>query len=1031
MNEDPASLRRLLHEALQKEGPERTEFLNRECGTASQLRSRVEELLSAAVSKPKGPPDDLTAAVAFAPEPVPPPPEGIDGYELGECIGAGGMGLVYRAQQQSPRRQVAVKILRSPLSSPEAQNRFSYEAEVLGRLRHPGIASIYDAGTFESGRGRQPFFAMEFVEGCDLLEHSNKLGLGPRDRVRLMVEICDAIQHAHENGVVHRDLKPANLLVDDSGAVKVLDFGVARVIHSDTAENTRQTATGQVVGTIAYMSPEQATGNPIDPRCDVYSLGVVAYELMTGEMPYDTSEASLQESLRIISEDEPAKLGTSSFRYRGDIETIVSKALEKDPERRYRSAGAMGADFSRYLREEPIVARAPSSIYQLTKFVRRNRGLVAAVTTAFLLLIAGLVGTGYGLVEMEKARKDALALGRDLGIERDQADDHRTEILRLADIKRLENAIVLTDALWPADPGKVEDLEAWLRDHGHPLRDNLPQHEATLATLRLAALEYTKKDAEQDRRLHPRAGELAMKIAGREQAQRGLAERETLGAWENETPEDNVRVMGLIRESLVKLAADIAELESVVSQRLTYRFDDVNDQWQHDTLMDLVRDMKVFLDPDPYLGTLASVEKRLAFARDLEQRSRTGPSAREAWAKALAEIRVSDIYGIGAKQVTPQLGLYPLGADPRSKLQEFLHLATHQGEIPARNDEGNFEINSELGVVLVLIPGGAFLMGSERASLGVDLEQRDSTIIVKTVAGSSLGAALGLQAGDVLLQLNDADIPTPETLNGALAPLGTGDRIALRVRRGEETLELTGEVGPNIDPQTDNLGDESPTTVTLSPYFLSKYEMTQGQWKRATGVNPAGYRTYYHSGRQNQPYNPVEQVSWDDCMLWLPRLGLELPTEAQWERGARGGTATSWWCGQDAQSIARKNAGNLADAWAKGLSGDDSSGWPYEEWLNDGNMIHTAVGSYAPNPYGIHDVIGNVGEWCRDGYWRYDVKDPGPGDGVRPIQGSVNRVVRGGCYAYDAAAARSACRNADLPQFKVPSLGVRPARRID
>jgi len=353
-------------------------------------------------------------------------------YKLLRKIGQGGMGTVYEARQENPRRAVALKLIRARSLSDELLRRFKQESAVLGRLQHPGIAQIYEAGMAHNGKGQSvPFFAMEFVKGQTLTEFAAARKLGTRERLDLLAKVCDAVDHAHQKGVIHRDLKPANILVDESGQPKILDFGVARATDSDVQQCTMRTDIGQLIGTIPYMSPEQVGGDPneLDTRSDVYALGVIAYEMLAERMPYDLRKKMIHDAARVIREDEPAKLSSINRTLRGDVETIVVKALEKDKTRRYQSAESLASDIRRYLKDEPIAARPASTWYQLSKFGRRHKGLCAAVAAAFVLLVAGVIGTGYALgralkaesglteqlAETERARA-AEAVERDLAI---------------------------------------------------------------------------------------------------------------------------------------------------------------------------------------------------------------------------------------------------------------------------------------------------------------------------------------------------------------------------------------------------------------------------------------------------------------------------------------------------------------------------------------------------------------------------------------------------------------------------------------
>jgi len=338
-------------------------------------------------------------------------PAQIGGYTITRVLGEGGMGLVYEAKQRHPERAVALKVVRAGYLSPQMLRRFVLESSVLGRLQHPGIAQVYEAGTATDDRGHEvPFFAMEYVRGVTLTRYAEQRSLGTRQRLELLASICDAVNHAHQKGVIHRDLKPGNILVDETGQPKILDFGVARATDCDIQQTTMQTDIGQLIGTVPYMSPEQVSGDPsdLDTRSDVYALGVIAYELLAGQLPYDLQKVMIHEAVRVIREEEPTRLSSINRTLRGDVETIVAKALEKDKTRRYPSAESLATDIRRYLNNETITARPASGWYQVRKFARRNRALVAGVAAAFVLLTAGLIGTGYGLLEARK--QEVLAL---------------------------------------------------------------------------------------------------------------------------------------------------------------------------------------------------------------------------------------------------------------------------------------------------------------------------------------------------------------------------------------------------------------------------------------------------------------------------------------------------------------------------------------------------------------------------------------------------------------------------------------------
>jgi len=348
---------------------------------------------------------------------TPPLPKQIGHYHLKRVLASGGMGTVYEATQESPRRVVAIKVMRHGIASRSAMRRFEYESQLLARLRHPGIAQIYEAGTHDdpAAPGHPvPYFAMEYIPNArPITQYAEEKKLGTRQRMELFAQVCDAVHHGHQKGIIHRDLKPANILVDSHGEVKVIDFGVARGTDSDLAVTTLQTDIGQLVGTLQYMSPEQCEGDPhdIDTRSDVYALGLVFYQLLSGKLPYDVSRSKIFDGTRMIREQEPTRLSSTSAELKGDVETIVFKALEKDRDRRYQSAVELLQDIRRYLAGEAIVARPPSIVYQLRVFARRNRGLFTAIAAVFVVLVgATIVSTSLywkAQTQRDRAEKEA------------------------------------------------------------------------------------------------------------------------------------------------------------------------------------------------------------------------------------------------------------------------------------------------------------------------------------------------------------------------------------------------------------------------------------------------------------------------------------------------------------------------------------------------------------------------------------------------------------------------------------------------
>ncbi len=613
--------------------------------------------------RPTSPPEPATRPVVVL-DPLPaaggPLAERIGPYMVRKKLGEGAFGEVFLADQHHPlRRTVAIKLIRPGMDSDEVVARFTAEREVLALMDHPNIAKIFDAGTDAQKR---PYFVMEYVQGEPITRYASDRDLDVDARLRLFRQVCDGIQHAHQKGIIHRDLSARNVLVteiDGRPTPKVIDFGIAKSMLRPLGDGDVRTLKWQIFGTPEYMSPEQArsSGMDIDVRTDVYALGVLLYELLTGTLPVPSEtlrSASPLEWCELIRDAQPPlpsrrahdarsqlpglapRTAALVRRLQGDLDWIVRKAMEPDRAHRYGSAAELAADLDRHLHDEPVTARQPTAGYRLRKFVRKHKTAVLTATAGLCGLLVALIVITRLYLSAEDAR-GAARRNEQLAAERLE------EVLQLADVQRLAELRESAETkLWPAERETVPAMEQWLVEVA-ALRERLTEHRAQLTKLRTEALPG-----------------------------------ESTG-------------------------------------RVEFRFADTERQWRHDTLQGLVAGIESLVGANGGPSLLAAIETRLAFARDVERRSLVEPAA--LWQSTIAALG-SDPYRARHANVrlTPQLGLVPLGPDPDSGLFEFAHLQT--GEVPVRGRDGRLTRTEDTGLVFVLLPGGKFWMGAAQPAQG-------------------------------------------------------------------------------------------------------------------------------------------------------------------------------------------------------------------------------------------------------------------------------------------------------------------------
>jgi formylglycine-generating enzyme required for sulfatase activity/serine/threonine protein kinase len=601
---DQHNLETIVVNALALTSPEeRSAFVDTACGGDDAMRARITALLrTLAEADDSHRPDAPDAGRARASGRNARAPEGvgtwIGPYQLVEKLGEGSFGLVYLAEQDAPvRRRVALKLVKHGIDSWTMLERFKIEGRALALMDHPNIAKVLDAGTTAAGR---PYFVMELVRGVPITEYCDAQGLDCRRRLELMIPVCRAIQHAHQKGIIHRDIKPSNVLVttqDEVPVPKVIDFGVAKAVGQERLGPDDLTEFRQIIGTPAYMSPEQVglDGVDIDTRSDIYSLGVLLYELLTGATPFSRSElgsSRLSDLWRLVREVEPprpsARVGprgdkaasarrrgadpaSLSKRLRGDLDWIVLKCLEKDRSRRYETANGLALDIERHLKNEPVLASPPSVLYRLKKFSRRNLGAVVAATMTLVALAAGLV-TSLVLLNASRERSN--------------------EVLRLSDMRVIEELNAGYKGLLALDPRARHDAMADWAERAHGVLSRRASHRATLERLR-------------------RRGTRVEAVAG---------------------PSPGPGVAGPGRRPSPR-----------------WRFADMPTQWQHDLLQQLVAE----------LDDLRGTEDKLARVEGWLRRSPSEREVADRWDEAAAAIESRHGFRLGRQDGLFPLGTDP------------------------------------------------------------------------------------------------------------------------------------------------------------------------------------------------------------------------------------------------------------------------------------------------------------------------------------------------------------------------------------
>jgi serine/threonine protein kinase/formylglycine-generating enzyme required for sulfatase activity len=997
-------------------------------------------------------------------------PEQIGPYRILSVIGEGGMGTVYLADQKTPvRRRVALKVIKLGMDSKAVVARFDAERQALSLMEHSSIAKVFDCGLSERG---QPYFAMEYVKGIPITDYCDQNKLPLKDRIGLFQQVCSGIQHAHLKGVMHRDLKPDNVLVtlqDGKPLAKIIDFGLAKAMDHRLVEATIFTEHGTVVGTPEYMSPEQAGlgGLDVDTRTDVYSLGVLLYELLTGDLPFTRRElhqAGYMEMQRVIREEEPSKPSTRvttlgdravsqahlraldqrsyARTLRGDLDWITLKALEKDRTRRYDTAQELAADLGRYISMEPVLATPPSAGYRARKFLRKYRGRVAAVAAVLVTAVSGAVVAFMFMLESQRQAERATKQSDLAERRRQEADGARASAqeqrdlvdatarrldAKVQDFNQLKGVVSLSNlreratTLMPAWPEKIGKIEAWLSD-ARSLLDDRASLDATLERLRSMSEPWTDDQKVQDRMNHPRyaewrLGEIELESLRRA---RSLAESDSLPARElppevvasGSAPRLNDMAWARVAPSMGERTVVGEELDGLLYARAA------------------VQIARAGVDPNlcQYLDTLAWAlalngqddaalrasqealeccpEDERESYRDYSKALKASIINREQSLRVLAS-RQKELLRSIDERVT-----YSFSAEQQA--ESFLH-DTVAGLRRGLDALESAEYASVKRNLLWARAIGDLTRAHPRAALtwqGV----RDMVARAERYSGCEVWipedgwvglVPLGLNPKSGLMEFYDIRSACDGSVEGAAS-------IKLPNRRADGGFDVSGDTGLIfvLLPGESGLGG----LAWQDAFLCSQFEMTQGQWRRLAELAEVTINPSFHKagnddfvGGYVSESHPVDSVSWDEAIKLLQACRWCLPSERQWLYALTGSTVPDDPVGK----LDWPNEGNFAseDAAILGMEAQ------LEEW-SDGYALHAPVGRFRANIMGIYDMRGNVWEWCQDVYLQSSDTN------------SRSRVIRGGSWSNPTWKAASDFRNGSASGVAAADLGVRPVRLL-
>ncbi len=1007
-------------------------------------------------------------------------------YQLEGEIDRGGIGAILRIHDRHLNRRLAMKVLlerRAPADDDEQKlahqilGRFLEEAQVTSQLDHPGVVPVHELGLDQTGK---VYFTMRLVKGNTAgeiirLARAEEDGWTTTRVLEVVLKICDTMAFAHDKGVLHRDLKPQNVMVGKFGEVYVMDWGLAKVLGQpdkhvvqtealqesriDTArkrdaeedgEGTMVTRDDHTLGTPSYMPPEQARGQVLDARADVYAIGTILYQMLTGSAPYVVSglRQTAADIVRQVLAGPPKRIEDLAKDAPVELVAITEKAMQRDREQRYASAVELSTDLRAFLDQRSVKAYRTGALVELKLWVRRNKPLAASLAAAVLILVAGVVlSTTLANQKAAKAR----------------------DFDQLASVVLHERVIAKEKNLYPAWPHKVAAMEAWLSDEVTPLLAMRADLIRTLAELRATALPYTDSDRLFDRTSHPRCAELEQL----DQQIRVRSKSLELDTWQFRVDLDDIgrdeRWMTVPTTSSWRTLKSgsswedqgVADFDGAAWYRclmappsdasrwsvLIEGADDYCEVWCNGTLLgsmgDLAAQVSAYDTPASFdLPQPTSTVPVFDIAVRVVDWGGGGGLTRHVWLCASDRIFAissmdlmsadqeqlqrnrKELDGILSRRRTWKFAgaattflhstlkdilekLNRLEENERAGVESRLHWAKNICEWSLHHPHARYEwddVRSDLAVACAASPSP----GAPYAGASIDLREEDIVGLVPIGRNpvSRLWEFYDLRsAWDGHCDPPELVIPTHDA-SGTIA-VGEGTGIVLVLLPGGTCClgSQASESGrPNFDPSAQS--NEIIHTVSLAPFFMAKYEITQGQWARLWTFNEADRFPSFGAPGLVSMANPVENVTWTMCDRMLPSHGLQLPTEAQWEYACRAGTTTPWSFGFDMSAVSI-NA-NISD--------------------NDSFPQHAPVGSFLSNAFGLCDMHGNVCEWCRD--WLQAYGEELAGEGLSSLVRISFRSARGGSFQSPAELARSASRHGYDPEFRSQYLGVRCIRKL-